>query len=924
MNSRNNGCNPNDIEAVFERVVTDFADNVFAAQLEDYRIREISVGRGVANLLGYEPEELRLEPELWFDIVHPADDPRLRKSFERLTSGRPLTEVYRVYRKDGQLQWIRVSAVASRESSKCASSIIGIVSDASTEKPSSDRLVQYKQLLDQTPNAVSLRDVSGRMIYCNEAYLSLFGMESMEEAMQTTYKDVIPAEDFAWFEQNMRPKIISEPWSAEMRIKRKDGAIKDVSVSTNVLLGLENEPVGVYAIFTDLTERKKIEEVLRENEEKYRNLIERSNDGVMVIQDELVRLVNQRFLEMSGYTAEELLGSRIANYLNHGESDELLDRYKRRIIGEEVSPILETVMTRADGSRIDVEINAGLIAFEDRPADLVLFRDIRERKRAEEAQRQSEEKYRTLIDSIDAIVLRIDPALRVLALGGQVEQWTGHSIAEMIDQPDLWHTCCLNAQDFEALKTALSRSTEDGTTVNMDLRIRHTSGQERWIRGRIAPRYDASGNLTHFDGVGLDITERMVVLQRESKHAALIAALVEVGQEFSSTLDTEKIVSTTVETTSTLLDCACCVLNVDPVSGRMRCRSTYSVDKSMAERIDYALKEYELSIHDIFGEESIRPVTTADFRLTSPAAADFAEYAGIGAMIAAPIYAEGKLFGILGGGRKNGQPAFDEEEVWFFSEVASHASAALTNASLYRRQATIAETLQRSLIPVRPIVPGLETATSYFPARGETEVGGDFFDIIDFKDGTVGLVVGDVSGKGLEAAIHTAEAKYMLRGFARQNSDPGYVMSALNQALWAFTGEFTFVTMFYALIDPSSGIMTYVNAGHECPLILRQGKKQVRELAPSGVVLGVVRDQDYVTHRAQLVTGDLLFCYTDGVIDVPCDGGRFGYERLVETVANASSATPPELLDYVTSAVQKCSMGIQPDDQVIVIVRLQE
>ncbi|MHB9038708.1 MAG: PAS domain S-box protein [Armatimonadota bacterium] len=784
-----------DRDAVFQKAVAEFSENIYTACLDEHCFCQLSVGKGVADLLGYEPEELRSEPGLWFDIVHPADEARVRQAYLRLSINQPLAEVYRIYRKDGQLQWIRVSAVASKNGSGCAYRIMGIVSDAAAERPTPDQLVKYKQLLDETPNAVSLRDISGRMVYCNEAFVSLIGRESIEEAMLTTYRDVIPAQDLPWFDQNMAAKLLSEPWSGEYRLQRKDGSLRDVSASTNVVRGLDGEPIAVYAIFTDITERKKTEQALRESEEKYRNLIERSNDGIVVIQNFVLKLVNQQFTEMSGYSAEQLIGTKFTDYLTPEENAILADNYTRRMAGEELPSIYEMEMTRADGSKIEFEINAGRITFEGLPADLVLFRDIRERKRAKEALRRSEERMRTL---------------------------------------------------------------------------------------------------------------------------------AEMSQEFVSTSDVDQILFTAVKTTASLLKCLCSVLGIDSVNGSLYRLSSYSENESFSNRVENALSEFELRIEDVFGEENIKPLMSPNLRRVSPKIADFVARTGVGPWAAVPLYVEGQLFGIFGGARPAGDPPFNDEDLWFFSEVASHTSAALTNALLYRRQARIAETLQRSLIPVETTVPGLEAATSYAPARGEAEVGGDFFDIIDFKNGTIGLVVGDVSGKGLDAAIHTAEAKYMLRGLAHQNSDPGYVMSALNQALWASTGDYTFVTMFYAQIDPANRTMAYVNAGHECPLILSRDKQRLRELAPNGLILGVVNDQSYVTQRMELTENDLLLCYTDGVIDVPCDGGRFGYDRLVDLVARAPSVTPQELLDYVNCAVRECSRGVQPDDQVIVVVMLKD
>ena len=121
------------------------------------------------------------------------------------------------------------------------------------------------------------------------------------------------------------------------------------------------------------------------------------------------------------------------------------------------------------------------------------------------------------------------------------------------------------------------------------------------------------------------------------------------------------------------------------------------------------------------------------------------------------------------------------------------------------------------------------------------EVGGDFYDVIDFGDDKVGIVIGDVSGKGIRAAVHTAEAKYMLRAYAMIDPDPAYVVSRLNFSLFSFTGDFTFITLFYGLVDTKAGVLTYANAGHETPIIVHGRERRVTPVKATGPVLGMTR-----------------------------------------------------------------------------------
>lgn len=144
------------------------------------------------------------------------------------------------------------------------------------------------------------------------------------------------------------------------------------------------------------TELQKQLDILAESEVMYRNLIERSNDGVVVLQDRLIKYVNPRFCEMSGYSSDILLNTIFIKYLTPEEIVWALERYEQRLAGKPIPPIYETVMTRSDGSKIPLEVSAAIAIFEGRPADLVLVRDITERRKAEEICRSIESSLKML------------------------------------------------------------------------------------------------------------------------------------------------------------------------------------------------------------------------------------------------------------------------------------------------------------------------------------------------------------------------------------------------------------------------------------------------------------------------------------------------------------------------------------------------
>jgi PAS domain S-box-containing protein len=144
--------------------------------------------------------------------------------------------------------------------------------------------------------------------------------------------------------------------------------------------------------------RKQAEQALLESEEKYRNLVERARDGIGIAQDGILRYANERLAQISGYSVVEAIGKPFIYFFAPDEVPKVLDRYKRRMAGKKVTSVYETVLKHKEGSRIDVEVNAGVVTYEGKHADLVLVRDITERKQAEDALRKSEENFRRSLD----------------------------------------------------------------------------------------------------------------------------------------------------------------------------------------------------------------------------------------------------------------------------------------------------------------------------------------------------------------------------------------------------------------------------------------------------------------------------------------------------------------------------------------------
>jgi len=268
----------------------------------------------------------------------------------------------------------------------------------------------------------------------------------------------------------------------------------------------------------------------------------------------------------------------------------------------------------------------------------------------------------------------------------------------------------------------------------------------------------------------------------------------------------------------------------------------------------------------------------------------------------------------------------------FARALAAQASVTLENVRLFadlraafERERLIAGTLQKNLLPTVPDhVQAIQFAHKYQAALDESYIGGDFFDLFPLGPQTMGVVMADVSGKGLKAAVQTALLKYTLRAFALENPDaPSRVLARVNDVLCSpMSSHDGFVTLFYAVLDTRTGAMVYANAGHEPPLRRSAAARTVLPLPPcDGLALGAVGGVDYEECRDALAPGDLLLLYTDGLTEARADDGAFlGLEGLAALLPRPD-VTAAECVRAVYAGVSAFAGDVRRDDVAMLVLR---
>jgi serine phosphatase RsbU (regulator of sigma subunit) len=296
--------------------------------------------------------------------------------------------------------------------------------------------------------------------------------------------------------------------------------------------------------------------------------------------------------------------------------------------------------------------------------------------------------------------------------------------------------------------------------------------------------------------------------------------------------------------------------------------------------------------------------------------------------IVLPLGARGAVLGALTLWIMRPPKAFDETARRTAKRLADRAALALDNARLYEQQVHIASVLQHSLLPRSlPKIAGFDGSSRFLPAGEAYEVGGDFYDVFRSGSGTWTAVIGDVCGKGPEAASLTALARYTVRTASSPDSPPSEILRTLHDSISAERADMRFCTAALARIQaPANGNgtahVTVALGGHPLPLVLRKDG-QVDSIGEPGTLLGALPSPVIADTDATLAVGDTLVLYTDGVLDVRDRNQRDDPEWLTQELSRSAGKSADEIADQITKAAVERHGGEPRDDIAILVLNRQ-
>ncbi|MGK2943272.1 MAG: SpoIIE family protein phosphatase [Desulfuromonadales bacterium] len=336
----------------------------------------------------------------------------------------------------------------------------------------------------------------------------------------------------------------------------------------------------------------------------------------------------------------------------------------------------------------------------------------------------------------------------------------------------------------------------------------------------------------------------------------------------------------------------------------------------------------ETFIGETFLTNSVSVVNDCDV-ISKPTTAQIIHREKIVSFAHAPISIEGQPIGVLSAFSRTAKGIFTKEFVELFTSLAGMVGVAWRNAQQtehlirareQQRELAIAKDIQLSLLPTStPEVPGIALGGICIPAK---EVGGDYYDYLLHEDGRLDLVIADVSGHNVGAALIMAETRIMIRSRKGHVNNPQEIIRELNQFFYEdLTRAELFITLFYLQFCPETRQIKFASAGHSPTLLWQAELKKCVRLDPEGLIIGVKEDFPYEQESLKLVDGDVLLLYTDGVIEAENDKNElFGEDRLVSLLEEHNKLPPQDMIDHIIEQVRLFSGHRSFKDDVSLIV----
>ena len=590
---------------------------------------------------------------------------------------------------------------------------------------------------------------------------------------------------------------------------------------------------------------------------------------------------------------ERLLGWRVGSLVGQPLTSIIPQRLDEGDIGHPI----RVAALRRDGVAVEVDLVISAFGLEDRRIFVAALRDISDRIELERERRSA-----TYLQATTEVAVRLALA-QVTGLDdvapivvGAISDVLGWEAAGVWESPQVDQASELAAQVLRTGEAAWTAEAfafpilgAGGTLAAVELHHRDASPPDGELLSAMTTIGNHVGRIVETAQMQREVQNRLAFLARAT-------SLLEAALDLDATL--ARVADLAVPY---LADA--CVIEL--------CRDDDLVRAAAASR------QRRL-------ERLLRAPEHANAALRTGAPQPYVPGGGLSAAIAVPLVARGDRFGVMSLGLEAPKPPFSQAQLTLAVDLAQRAALAVDGARRFGERSYVAAKLQDTLLPrALPDIPGVELGVRYVAAGSGVDVGGDFYDVFATGDNAWGLVVGDVIGKGVEAAAVTGVARYTLRALALHDRRPSALLDGLNRALLQEETEERYLTACYVRLEPlPDGHEVVIGlAGHPEPIVLRADGR-VETVGRPGTLLGAFEHVRLEDEHVRLERGDALVLFTDGVTERHRDDDFFGADGLVALLSGLAGATADEIAGAVEQAVVDYDDTASRDDLAVLVARV--
>lgn len=534
-------------------------------------------------------------------------------------------------------------------------------------------------------------------------------------------------------------------------------------------------------------------------------------------------------------------------------------------------------------------------------------------RHAQQAVCESEERFRALVRASTDVLYTMSPdwkEMRALASDG--------FLANTEQNPE-WLRDYIHQDDREHVFAVIDEAIRTKSVFDLEHRVMRADGSVGWTHSRAVPLLDEYGEIAEWFGSADDITKRKQAEHEVDRELETVSSLLATADALRTWVSLDDVLAALTESLLAVIEHSRVTVFLWDADTSEAILVSSAGTEAFPPGSRARLDDLSRGARDAIDTHTS---TVVDYDALADADRGDAMRWGSHLSLLVPLVHTGEIVGLIGVDDPGERREFTSRQIRLAEGIASQAAVAIENARLYEVEHGIAKTLQETLVVLPASVEGVTYSSAYKSATGEkSRVGGDFVDVFAVSENVVGITLGDVSGKGIDAAVTTALIRTTLRVHALDGMSPSQACARTNEMMRRFTELESYVTLWFGMLNTRTGQLRYVCAGHP-PALMISADGNIDELESRDPIMGAFDAATFHEWHSVMLRGDRLVLYSDGAIEAKSPAGAFmGMEGWLETVVacheQPTDALAPCLMDDIVAYAQ----GALRDDVAILVVQ---